>query len=111
MAAAVLIWGLAAMEGSIAFFLRPSEVKESYIGKRIRVGGIVSSFDRERFPYKFLLDDQATSIQVIYKGVLPDLFREEQVVLAEGVLQKDKILWADTVLAKHDEEYVPYGMK
>ena len=106
-----LIWGLVAMSGTVAFFLRPSEVQDQHVGKRLRIGGVVANFDDQEFPYKFVLKDDLDSIQVTYRGVLPDLFRLDQVAVAEGVLQGDMLFWADTVLAKHDEEYVPYRME
>ena len=77
---------------------------------RLRLGGLVekgSFVQGENAVYTFAVTDTIKNPKVSYKGQLPDLFREEQGVVAEGVLQADGTFVADTVLAKHDEKYMP----
>jgi cytochrome c-type biogenesis protein CcmE len=90
---------LNAMRDSIVFFSTPSMVAEKHIhaGQRFRLGGLVS----------FLVADGSAQLPVAYKGILPDLFREGQGVVAEGALDASGVFKADTVLAKHDETYMP----
>jgi cytochrome c-type biogenesis protein CcmE len=104
---------LAALEDDIVFFFSPTEIMEK--GKmepdrRIRVGGLVEAGSVEKaadgVTNIFVVTDMANTVPVHYKGLLPDLFREGQGVVAEGYFQ-DNILVADEVLAKHDENYMP----
>ncbi|GGF53186.1 cytochrome c-type biogenesis protein CcmE [Terasakiella brassicae] len=104
---------LAALEDDIVFFFSPTEVIEK--GKiepdrRIRIGGLVEAGSVEKaadgVTNIFVVTDMANTIPVHYKGLLPDLFREGQGVVAEGYFQND-VLVADEVLAKHDENYMP----
>jgi cytochrome c-type biogenesis protein CcmE len=116
-AVALAILGLAvglalyALSGSIVFFHTPSEVAEGIVapGARVRVGGLVKegSVTRSGDRIVFVITDTAKEVQVSYEGVVPDLFREGQGVVAEGVLRADRSLAADNVLAKHDERYMP----
>jgi cytochrome c-type biogenesis protein CcmE len=79
-------------------------------GKRIRLGGLVAVGSLKRGAgrtVEFAVTDTAKSIEVAYTGILPDLFREGQGVVAEGTLDASGRLQADTVLAKHDEAYMP----
>ena len=79
-------------------------------GTRIRIGGLVKEGSVQRgsnLQVRFEVTDGKTSIPVHYQGILPDLFREGQGVVAEGKLEPDKVVDADTVLAKHDERYMP----
>jgi cytochrome c-type biogenesis protein CcmE len=107
--AAVLV--LTALKDSIVFFNSPSDVVEKNIkaGTRIRLGGLVQpgTLERKDLDARFDVTDGNKTITVSYKGILPDLFREGQGVVAEGVLQSAAAFTADTVLAKHDETYMP----
>jgi cytochrome c-type biogenesis protein CcmE len=79
-------------------------------GQRFRLGGLVeagSVVRGEGTSVRFVITDQAKTLPVTYTGVLPDLFREGQGVVAEGVLEPDGVFHADNVLAKHDENYMP----
>lgn len=103
---------LFAMQDSIVFFYSPSDVVEKNIdpGKRFRLGGLVEegSFKRlEGTKVQFAVTDTDKTIKVTYNGVLPDLFREGQGVVTEGKLGADGQFTADSVLAKHDENYMP----
>jgi cytochrome c-type biogenesis protein CcmE len=104
--------GLYAMSDSIVFFYSPSEVvqKADRPGERLRVGGlvkagsVVKSADEK---VAFVVTDGAHDLKVAYQGLLPDLFREGQGVVAEGVLTAPGEMRAETILAKHDERYMP----
>lgn len=103
---------LFAMRDSIVFFYSPSEVTAMQIapGQRFRLGGLVemgSVVRDEGTTVRFIITDQAKTLPVTYIGVLPDLFREGQGVVAEGSLEPDGVFHADNVLAKHDENYMP----
>jgi cytochrome c-type biogenesis protein CcmE len=103
---------LFAMRDSIVFFYSPSEVAAMQIapGVRFRLGGLVetgSVVRDEGTSVRFVITDQAKMLPVTFTGVLPDLFREGQGVVAEGTLQPDGVFHADNVLAKHDENYMP----
>ena len=103
---------LYAMSGSIVFFNSPTDVAEKKIqpGSRIRLGGLVKpgSLQRgEQLAVRFAVTDGNSDIAVSYQGILPDLFREGQGVIAEGTLQPGGAFKADSVLAKHDEKYMP----
>jgi len=103
---------LSAFRDSIVFFNSPSDVSEKHIGPgtRIRLGGMVKSGSLERgndLKVRFEVTDGSHEIAVAYQGVLPDLFREGQGVVAEGALDPAGVFAADTILAKHDETYMP----
>ncbi|MFZ0352491.1 MAG: cytochrome c maturation protein CcmE [Pseudolabrys sp.] len=103
---------LSALRDSIVFFNSPTDVAEKHIspGTRMRIGGLVKPGSIERgdnLLVRFAVTDGKTDIRVHYNGIVPDLFREGQGVVAEGKLESDKTLAADTVLAKHDERYMP----
>ena len=103
---------LSALRGSIVFFNSPSDVAEKHVapGARIRLGGLVSpgSLVRgENLRIRFEVTDGKSKLPVSYQGVLPDLFREGQGVVAEGALDPTGVFNADTILAKHDETYMP----
>jgi len=103
---------LFALRDSIVFFYSPSDVAEMQIapGQRFRLGGLVETGSVQRSEgttVRFAITDNAKTLPVTFAGVLPDLFREGQGVVAEGVLEPDGIFHADTVLAKHDENYMP----
>lgn len=102
---------LSALRDSVVFFFSPTEVSAKQIEpeKRFRLGGLVEegSFKRDGMNASFAVTDTKMSIPVRYHGILPDLFREGQGVVAEGRLGADGVFTADTVLAKHDETYMP----
>ena len=103
---------LFALRDTIVFFHTPKEVVERQIpaGQRIRLGGLVAEASVKRGigqTVEFAITDTIKTIQVRYKGILPDLFREGQGVVTEGVLDTSAAFLADTVLAKHDENYMP----
>jgi cytochrome c-type biogenesis protein CcmE len=103
---------LFAMRNSIVFFYSPSEVAKMQIapGQRFRLGGLVetgSVVRSEGTTVRFVVTDMAKALPVTFTGVLPDLFREGQGVVAEGTLAADGTFQADNVLAKHDEKYMP----
>ncbi len=109
-AAALVIF---ALRDNFQFFVTPSQVSERGIapGQRIRLGGAVEhgSFTRadDGLTLHFSITDGVAGLPVRYKGLLPDLFREGQCVIAEGALDEGGIFTATSVLAKHDENYVP----
>jgi cytochrome c-type biogenesis protein CcmE len=103
---------LNALSGSIVFFNSPSDVAEKHIaaGTRIRVGGLVKEGSVQRgddLRIQFQVTDGNHDIPVRYQGIVPDLFREGQGVVAEGRIDGGGTVIADTVLAKHDERYMP----
>jgi cytochrome c-type biogenesis protein CcmE len=111
LAVAVLLV-LFAMKDSIVFFNSPTDVVEKHVapGARIRLGGLVapgSLSHGEALAVRFQVTDGNNAIAVTYQGVLPDLFREGQGVVAEGTLDGGGVFKADNVLAKHDENYMP----
>ena len=107
-----LILVLFALNDSVVFFHTPSDIAEKPIeaGQRFRLGGLVAAGSVKRgegTKVDFVVTDTLKDIPVTYEGVLPDLFREGQGVVAEGKLSADGHFVADTVLAKHDETYMP----
>ncbi len=103
---------LSAMRSSIVFFQSPTDVVEHQLapGTRIRIGGLVKTGSVERgdnLRIRFDVTDGKHDIPVRYQGIVPDLFREGQGVVAEGKLEPGGTFVADTVLAKHDERYMP----
>lgn len=109
--AAALI--LNAFNKNLVFFFSPTQVvkAEAPLGKTFRLGGLVKdgSVQREKdgLTVRFVVTDTNESTTVSYKGILPDLFREGQGVVAQGKLGDDGIFYAQEVLAKHDETYMP----
>src|SRR6476659_82083 len=103
---------LNALRDSIVFFSTPSMAAEKHIpaGKRFRLGGLVENGSLVRgdnLAVSFKVSDGSATLPVTYKGILPDLFREGQGVVTEGALDSAGVFKADTVLAKHDETYMP----
>jgi cytochrome c-type biogenesis protein CcmE len=102
---------LSALRDNIVFFHSPTEIAARKVepGARIRLGGLVKqgSVKREGLQARFEVTDGNASLPVLYVGVLPDLFREGQGVVAEGAMEAGGTFRADTVLAKHDENYMP----
>jgi cytochrome c-type biogenesis protein CcmE len=103
---------LTAMRDSIVFFNSPTDLAENRpgVGKHVRLGGIVKPGSLQRsddLRVRFEVTDGKAGILVSYRGIVPDLFREGQGVVAEGQVEPDGSFRADTVLAKHDENYMP----
>jgi cytochrome c-type biogenesis protein CcmE len=103
---------LNAFRDSIVFFNSPSDVVEKHVpaGTRMRLGGLVKNGSVARsgnLSVRFEVTDGKNDIPVNYQGVLPDLFREGQGVVAEGALDAGGTFKADSILAKHDETYMP----
>ncbi len=103
---------LFALKDTLVYFYGPTELSQKGIapGTRLRVGGLVQGGSVLRSGDQnvaFTVSDGTTGLKVTYRGTLPDLFREGQGVVAEGVLQADGSFRADSVLAKHDENYMP----
>ena len=108
--AAALI--LTALEDTIAFFISPTEVAAGELepGRNFRVGGLVVDGSVERLSdgsVRFALTDTAHEVSVVYRGILPDLFREGQGIVAQGTLDDGMVFQASEILAKHDENYMP----
>ena len=103
---------LKALKDNIVFFYSPTETIEKFKTKKnvkkIRIGGLVvkNSLKQNKSKVEFEITDKKTKIKIIYSGILPDLFREEQGVVVEGRIKKN-IFEATEVLAKHDENYMP----
>ena len=102
---------LTALRDSIVFFNSPTDVVEKKVqtGTRIRLGGLVQpgTVNRKDVDATFDITDGKNVVRVSYRGILPDLFREGQGVVTEGTLIDPTSFRADTVLAKHDENYMP----
>ncbi|WAP67976.1 cytochrome c maturation protein CcmE [Jiella pelagia] len=103
---------LTALSSSVAYFQSPTELVKNAPSpaQRIRLGGLIEDGTVKRdgsSNVTFHITDTVDSVLVSYTGILPDLFREGQGVIAEGTLGPDRIFVADTVLAKHDETYMP----
>jgi cytochrome c-type biogenesis protein CcmE len=102
---------LMAFERNLVFFFTPSQVaaNEAPQGRTFRIGGMVlaGSVKRSGVEVEFVVTDTARSIPVLYRGALPDLFREGKGVVAQGQLGADGVFRAREVLAKHDENYMP----
>jgi cytochrome c-type biogenesis protein CcmE len=103
---------LFALEDSIVFFNSPTDLLEKHIkpGQRVRIGGLVKEGSVSRgdnLAVRFEVTDGRSTVVVAYQGLLPDLFREGQGVVAEGALDAPGMFRADSVLAKHDETYMP----
>ncbi len=110
--AVAAILTLFALRDTIVFFQTPSDVVEKKLpaGQRFRLGGLVQQGTVKRgegTKIEFAVTDTLKAVPVSYQGVLPDLFREGQGVVAEGTLSPAGVFIADSVLAKHDENYMP----
>jgi cytochrome c-type biogenesis protein CcmE len=103
---------MTALRDKIVFFYTPTEIVaegKAKPGERVRIGGLVKegSIVRDGEKVSFVVTDTEKDLPVTYVGILPDLFREGQGVVSEGMIGGDGIFAADTVLAKHDENYIP----
>jgi len=102
---------LTALNDNIVFFYSPTQVAEEKPGpeRRFRLGGLVEpgSVKKDGPEVRFTVTDLQKTVAVVYRGLLPDLFREGQGVIAEGTLGPDGVFLARDVLAKHDENYMP----
>jgi len=102
-----------AFRNNLVFFFSPTQVaaKEAPVNRTFRVGGLVQEGTLKRDPdgltVRFIVTDTAQSIPVVYKGILPDLFKEGRGCVAQGKLGSDGVFRAEQVLAKHDENYMP----
>src|SRR5690242_19553128 len=104
---------LNAFQSNLVFFFSPTQVaaKEAPQGRAFRIGGLVEPGSLQRDPnsltVRFRVTDTAQTINVVYTGLLPDLFKEGKGVVAQGKLEADGTFVASEVLAKHDENYMP----
>ena len=112
-AAGAAALGLNAFRSNLVFFFSPTQVlaREAPVARSFRLGGLVvpGSMRREGdgLTVRFIVTDTAREVPVVYRGLLPDLFREGKGVVASGKLQDDGVFVAREVLAKHDENYMP----
>ena len=104
---------LTAFEKNLMYFYSPTEIinGDAPKARSFRIGGLVVTDsvirNSDDLKVSFILTDTVNKVKVIYEGILPDLFREGQGIVANGKLQPDNIFVADQVLAKHDENYMP----
>ena len=102
---------LSAFNKNLVFFFTPSQVaaNEAPLGRTFRIGGMVvpGSLKRDGVQVRFVVTDTAKDIPVVYRGQLPDLFKEGKGVVAQGQLGANGVFQAREVLAKHDENYMP----
>ena len=104
---------LGAFRNNLVFFFSPTQVlaKEAPVGRTFRIGGLVQNGTLKREPdgltNRFTVTDTANSIPVVYKGILPDLFKEGRGCVAQGRVGGDGVFYADLIMAKHDENYMP----
>lgn len=100
---------------NIVFFIKPSELTKEHLGKKIRIGGLVEHGSIVKMPDRvtaFNLTDNINTISVVYRGIVPTLFREGQGVVAEGmILKMNGQFIAEKLLTKHDENYKPPEQK
>jgi cytochrome c-type biogenesis protein CcmE len=104
---------LYALRGNVNLYFTPTQVFNNEVpsGRSFRIGGLVEegSVKREKdgLTVNFVITDTLKSIPVVYKGILPDLFREGKGVVAQGRVEANGVMLAEEVLAKHDENYMP----
>ena len=100
-----------AFRNNLVFFFSPTQVaaKEAPVNRTFRIGGLVQegSLKRDGLNVQFTVTDTAYNVPVVYKGILPDLFKEGRGCVAQGKIGADGVFQADQVLAKHDENYMP----
>jgi cytochrome c-type biogenesis protein CcmE len=104
---------LGAFRNNLVFFFSPTQVaaKEAPVGRTFRIGGLVEAGslkrDTDGLTIRFAVTDTATTLPVVYKGILPDLFKEGSGCVAQGKVGPDGVFYADQIMAKHDENYMP----
>ena len=104
---------LGAFRNNLVFFFSPTQVmaKEAPVGRTFRIGGLVESGslkrDTDGLTIRFVMTDTANTLPVVYKGILPDLFKEGRGCVAQGKVGTDGVFYADQIMAKHDENYMP----
>ena len=104
---------LGAFRNNLVFFFSPTQIatKEAPVGKTFRIGGLVQDGtlkrDTDGLTVRFTVTDTANTIPVVYKGILPDLFKEGRGCVAQGHVEPDGTFYADQIMAKHDENYMP----
>jgi cytochrome c-type biogenesis protein CcmE len=104
---------LGAFRNNLVFFYSPTQVasKEAPVNKTFRIGGLVQNGTLKRdidgLTVRFNVTDTANNIAVVYKGILPDLFKEGRGCVAQGRVGADGVFYADQIMAKHDENYMP----
>jgi len=104
---------LGAFRNNLVFFYSPTQVaaKEAPVNKTFRIGGLVQQGtlkrDTDGLTVRFNVTDTASNIAVVYKGILPDLFKEGRGCVAQGRVGGDGVFYADQIMAKHDENYMP----
>ena len=104
---------LGAFKNNLVFFFSPTQVaaKEAPINRTFRIGGLVEQgslkTQSDGLTIKFTITDTATSIPIVYKGIKPDLFKEGRGCVAQGRVGSDGVFYADQIMAKHDENYMP----
>ena len=104
---------LSAFKNNLVFFFSPTQIatKEAPIGRTFRIGGLVEDGslkrDSDGLTIRFTVTDTANTIPVVYKGILPDLFKEGRGCVAQGKVGSDGVFYADQIMAKHDENYMP----
>ena len=100
-----------AFRNNLVFFFSPTQVaaKEAPVDRTFRIGGLVQegTLKRDGLNVQFTVTDTAASVPVVYKGILPDLFKEGRGCVAQGKIGSDGVFHAEQVLAKHDENYMP----
>jgi len=104
---------LGAFRQNLVFFFSPTQVatKEAPVNKTFRIGGLVENGSLKResdgLTIRFTVTDTANTIPVVYKGIMPDLFKEGRGCVAQGRVGSDGVFYADQIMAKHDENYMP----
>src|SRR5713226_151587 len=104
---------LGAFRNNLVFFFSPTQIatREAPVGKTFRIGGLVQDGTLKRetdgLTVRFTVTDTANTIPVVYKGILPDLFKEGRGCVAQGHVGADGVFYADQIMAKHDENYMP----
>ena len=104
---------LGAFRNNLVFFFSPTQVmaKEAPVGRTFRIGGLVADGtlkrDTDGLTIRFVMTDTANTLPVVYKGILPDLFKEGRGCVAQGKVGTDGVFYADQIMAKHDENYMP----
>ena len=104
---------LGAFRNNLVFFFSPTQVmaKEAPVGRTFRIGGLVENGslkrDSDGLTIRFVVTDTANTLPVVYKGILPDLFKEGRGCVAQGKVGTDGVFYADQIMAKHDENYMP----